>query len=114
MTKNNGSQGGALQYKNPNQTTASSALMNSPSDQICMGRNRLIIVGDRRVYDMNSLSLTQQTISTTDPKFVSTSVVNSSISMKTLSFTNPSSDSFTFSISALCSYAFFVITLLIS
>ena len=28
--------------------------MNSPNDEICMGRNQLIIVGDRRVYDLGS------------------------------------------------------------
>ena len=50
----NTSQGGAVQYKNPNQTITTSAKMNSPNDEICMGRNQLIIVGDRRVYDLGS------------------------------------------------------------
>ena len=75
----NSSNGGAVQYKNPNQTKTTSAQMNSPSDQICMGRNQLIIVGDRRVYGIPTKRRNLQTTTTAAPMIVDGSTVTASL-----------------------------------
>ena len=77
--------------------------MNSPSDQICMGRNQLIIVGDRRIYEIPTKRRNLQTTTTAAPMIVDGSIVTASLQMKTLGFTSPASDSFFASpLSCLC------------
>ena len=85
----NATQGGEIQYKNPNQTTALTAQMDMPLDNICKGRNQLIIVGDRRVNStLGNQNSTRRRNLQASYQNVSGSLVNVSLTMMSLNF-NP-------------------------
>lgn len=81
-TTYNWTAGGAIQFKNTKQSSAKTA--QSYQDEVCLGRNMLIVMGDARVHPPASASNRRRNLQTTSPTNVPASPIKASFQVKSL------------------------------